>query len=122
MPKLRLGKHAKKAESTPEAEIELTVPVAHPETHAQEHNELSRLRGIIFGTLEHDQQELLARLETRIAAQAEKTREELEALVARLENRIAELDSRSTRTSRKPAFSMVSRYSPRRLAPPTQPR
>ncbi len=97
MPKLRLDKHAKKAVKTPEAEIELTEPVAHPETHAQEHNELSRLRGIIFGTLEHDQQELLARLETRIAAQAEKTREELEALVTRLENRIAELDSRSTR-------------------------
>ena len=97
MPILRMGKHAKKAEDTPEAEIELAAPTAQPETDAQEQNELVRLRGIIFGTLEHDQQALLARLENRITAQAAQTRVELDALVGRLENRIAELDARSTR-------------------------
>jgi hypothetical protein len=97
MPILRMSKHSKNAEDTPEAEIELAAPTAQPEADAQEQNELVRLRGIIFGTLEHDQQELLARLENRITAQAAQTRVELDALVGRLENRIAELDARSTR-------------------------
>ena len=108
MPKLRMGKHAKNAESAPEAEIELTVPIGQSKTYAKD-NELGRLRGIIFGSLEHDQHELLTRLENRITAQAEKTREELDALVCRLEDRIAELDARSTRKQADLRGQVVSR-------------
>ena len=108
MPRFRPGKHPKgkaarrvvlrtpKAESAPTPEIEETQ-APQSETHAQEHDGLGRLRGIIFGSLQHDQEQLHTRLENRIAAQAANTRRELKALVARLESRIAEVDSRSIR-------------------------
>lgn len=99
MPKLRLGKDAKKNGTKNESEVATSVTsVALPAAgSSDEQNELGRLRGILFGSLQTDHEQALARLENRIAGQAAQLRGELEDLVRRLENRISELDARSTR-------------------------
>jgi hypothetical protein len=98
MAKTGLAAAAKKAEQQ-----ETKVPddrEAAPQTPAASpggHDELEKLRGILFGNLQHEQGQALARLESRIAAQSTKLRAELDEIVQRIENRIEELDTRSTR-------------------------
>ena len=98
MPKLRLGKDGKKnGTKSEEAAAVETTAVPHATVAGDEQSELGRLRGILFGSLQNDHEQALARLENRIASQASQMRGELEDLVRRLENRISELDARSAR-------------------------
>lgn len=95
MPKIGLVGASKKAADVKDPEPEHAVPAVEAEHH--HHDELDRLRGIIFGSLQTDQEKALARLENRIAAQSAKVRGELDEIVRRLENRIEELDARSSK-------------------------
>ena len=97
MPKIGLAGASKKTDDTEASEAPNGAHLAETPHHEPHHDDLDRLRGIIFGSLQNDQERALARLENRIAAQSAKIRGELDEIVRRLENRIEELDTRSSK-------------------------
>jgi hypothetical protein len=96
MSRIGLVRALQKADDARASEEPNRAPLAgtRPEPH---HDDLGRLRGIILGSLQNDQDQALASLENRIASQSAKIRGELDAIVRRLENRIEELDTRSSK-------------------------
>ncbi|MEM7410051.1 MAG: hypothetical protein AAF430_07455 [Myxococcota bacterium] len=95
MAKLNLKKISKKSAEAPEAPATETEATETTPASTAEADELSRLRGILFGSAINEQEQALARIENRMAAHAAEVRGEIDALGRRLENRISELGARA---------------------------
>ena len=100
MAKLNLGRIAKRAAEQKRA-VEDAPGVAAPTAAAQklpeDTDELSRLRGILFGKALEQHEITLARIENRMAVHTAEVQKELDSLARRLEGRIAELGERTDR-------------------------
>ncbi len=100
MAKLNLGRMSKRAEqkrSAEKAEETAAAPIPAAKPAAEDTDELSRLRGILFGKALEEQEITLARIENRMAVHTAEVQKELDSLARRLEGRIAELGERTER-------------------------
>jgi hypothetical protein len=87
------------ARVTPKAEAPASEAKPAPGAAAGEDDkqEIGALRDILFGTMLEENERELARVETRIATDASKIRSEFGEFGRRLEDRIAEVDARTSK-------------------------
>ena len=99
MAKLNLGRMAKRAADQKRAaeEAPTPAPTAAVQQLPENGDELSKLRGILFGKALEEHELTLARIENRMAVHTAEVQKELDALARRLEGRIAELGERTDR-------------------------
>ena len=83
-------KKAPKAKAKAKAKVAAEAPAA-------DHDELSALRAIVVGPQLTEFREDIARIENRTNLEIAKMREEIQALGRRLDDRITELDARTTK-------------------------
>jgi hypothetical protein len=97
---LNLGRIAKRAgekQRTAEDSPGVAAPTAAVSKLPEDTDELSRLRGILFGKALEEHEITLARIENRMAIHTAEVQKELDSLARRLEGRIAELSERNDR-------------------------
>lgn len=98
MGKLNLGRKRADQKRTPEPVEATAEPTPELGTATTPNSdELSRLRGILFGKALEEQEITLARIENRMAVHTAEVQKELESMARRLEGRIAELGERADR-------------------------
>jgi ElaB/YqjD/DUF883 family membrane-anchored ribosome-binding protein len=98
--KLNLGRIAKRAaeqKRVGEAAPANPAPSAAVQKLPEGGDELSKLRGILFGKALEEHELTLARIENRMAVHTAEVQKDLDALARRLEGRIAELGERADR-------------------------
>jgi len=97
MAKINLSRISARVTPKAEAPASEAKPVPNGAAGAADKHEIGALRDILFGTLLKENEEEMARVETRVAMEASKIRSEFGEFGRRLEDRIAEIDARTSK-------------------------